>query len=260
MYLKSNDEEVVKQLAVPETLFLLDYVRPDLLLLRVLCRSLVMWDSVQPTAEWIESHVPLMLRACMERLRHAAPPLPGHESESSSESDCDAEAAGAGASNVVEVLVSATADEVRVSSARLVREMFLGIFSDSSSRAGAYASGYRATFIPAHHTRRASCSLHRTPLPSFLPLPLATRSAGAYRRGRDSGDRGLGPCPPGARQRGGGGGGRARIPLRRHRGRPRRARDHHVHAPLHGDARRRGRRRLPHRRRRHGALFIKCSV
>ena len=76
MYLKSNDDEVVKQLAVPETLFLLDYVRPDLLLLRVLCRSLVMWDSVQPTAEWIESHVPLMLRACMERLRHAAPPLP----------------------------------------------------------------------------------------------------------------------------------------------------------------------------------------
>ena len=114
MYLKSNDVEVVKQLAVPETLFLLDYVRPDLLLLRVLCRSLVMWDSVLPNAEWIESHVPLMLRACMERLRHAAPPLPGLESETSSDSDSDSQEDGAGSSNVVEVELPAAADQVRV--------------------------------------------------------------------------------------------------------------------------------------------------
>ena len=108
MYLKSNNEDVVKQLAVPETLFLLDYVRPDLLLLRVLCRSLVLWDSVQPTVEWVESHVPIMLAACVERLRMAAPPLPGLPGDSSTDSD-DSDS-GARPSNVVEVLVPATAD------------------------------------------------------------------------------------------------------------------------------------------------------
>ena len=34
MYLKTNDAAVAERLAVPDTLFLLDYVRPDLLLLR----------------------------------------------------------------------------------------------------------------------------------------------------------------------------------------------------------------------------------
>ena len=89
--------------------------------------------------------------------------------------------------------------------------------------------------------------------PRCAPPPPPPPSAGAHRRGGDSGDRGLGPRPSGARQRGCGSGRRARIPLRRHCGRQRRAHDHGVHAPLHGDARRGRRGRLAHRRRRHSA-------
>jgi hypothetical protein len=36
---------VAARLSVPQTLFLLDYVRPDLLMLRVVARSLVLWTS-----------------------------------------------------------------------------------------------------------------------------------------------------------------------------------------------------------------------
>ena len=45
MFMKSNNAAVAGRLEVPTTHFLLDYVRPDFLLLRVMCRGLVLWDS-----------------------------------------------------------------------------------------------------------------------------------------------------------------------------------------------------------------------
>lgn len=45
------------RLALPDTHFLLDYVRPDLLLLRVVARSLVMWDSVEGSGAWVAAQV-----------------------------------------------------------------------------------------------------------------------------------------------------------------------------------------------------------
>lgn len=47
MYLKTNNETIAAKLQVPETHFLLERVRPDQLLMRVVCRSLVLWDSVE---------------------------------------------------------------------------------------------------------------------------------------------------------------------------------------------------------------------
>lgn len=61
MFLKTNSIAVAERLAVPSTIFLLETMRPDLLLLRVLCRSLILWDSVQPSLSWIHSHVPFVL-------------------------------------------------------------------------------------------------------------------------------------------------------------------------------------------------------
>ena len=46
MYLKTNNQSVAARLNVPETHFMLERVRPDLLLMRVVCKSLVLWDSV----------------------------------------------------------------------------------------------------------------------------------------------------------------------------------------------------------------------
>lgn len=58
LYLQTNDHDAASRLDVPDTTFLLEYVRPDLLLLRVLCRSLIMWDEIFPSQEWIERQIP----------------------------------------------------------------------------------------------------------------------------------------------------------------------------------------------------------
>ncbi|KAI8350725.1 hypothetical protein B0O80DRAFT_124721 [Mortierella sp. GBAus27b] len=62
MYLKTNSKAIAAKLNVPETQFLLDYVNPDLLMLRVICRAIVLWDSIKPTPAWILSQVPEYLK------------------------------------------------------------------------------------------------------------------------------------------------------------------------------------------------------
>ncbi|KAG0261648.1 Anaphase-promoting complex subunit 1 [Mortierella polycephala] len=62
MYLKTNNKSIAAKLGVPETQFLLDYVSPDSLILRVICRSIILWDSILPTEEWVVSQVPDYLK------------------------------------------------------------------------------------------------------------------------------------------------------------------------------------------------------
>ena len=62
MYMKTNDKNVADRLAIPDTHFALDYVRPDFILLRLVARSLVMWDSIEPTEDFILGSLPAILR------------------------------------------------------------------------------------------------------------------------------------------------------------------------------------------------------
>ena len=63
MFMRTNDADVAARLAVPNTRFALDHARPDFILLRVVARSLIVFDSVRPTVEWAESALPPLLRA-----------------------------------------------------------------------------------------------------------------------------------------------------------------------------------------------------
>lgn len=58
MYLKTENERVALSIDMLETRPYLNYVQPHYLLLRVVARSLIMWSTILPTEEWIESHVP----------------------------------------------------------------------------------------------------------------------------------------------------------------------------------------------------------
>lgn len=72
-YLGSGNHAVADWMAPPSTLYLFDSVRPDLLLLRVCARALVLWDEVRPTSEWVEQQVPSTVRRyCLSR------PAPHH--------------------------------------------------------------------------------------------------------------------------------------------------------------------------------------
>ncbi|CAG4961366.1 unnamed protein product [Colias eurytheme] len=58
IYMQSNNQALAEWLEPPSTAYMLDFVRPDLLMLRVISRGLVLWDSIEPTEEWVESQVP----------------------------------------------------------------------------------------------------------------------------------------------------------------------------------------------------------
>ncbi|KAJ5463536.1 hypothetical protein N7475_008480 [Penicillium sp. IBT 31633x] len=62
IFMKTNDSVLAKKIDVPDTTVRFDYVRPDLFLLRTLARHIIMWDSIEPTAEWIIQSLPEVYR------------------------------------------------------------------------------------------------------------------------------------------------------------------------------------------------------
>ncbi|TID29697.1 hypothetical protein CANINC_001710 [Pichia inconspicua] len=58
IFLKTNDTEIAEKLKLPQTLQLLEYIRPDLLTLRCLACNLIMWDQIKPSREFVESQIP----------------------------------------------------------------------------------------------------------------------------------------------------------------------------------------------------------
>ena len=63
IFLKSNNSSVAAQLRLPQTMFALHSVRPDLILLRVVARGLIMWDDVRPTKTWFTSQLTPLMRS-----------------------------------------------------------------------------------------------------------------------------------------------------------------------------------------------------
>uniref|UniRef100_A0A8C8SU53 Anaphase-promoting complex subunit 1 n=1 Tax=Pelusios castaneus TaxID=367368 RepID=A0A8C8SU53_9SAUR len=49
-------------LRAPDTMYLLDFVKPEFLLLRTLARCLILWDDILPNSKWVDSNVPQIIR------------------------------------------------------------------------------------------------------------------------------------------------------------------------------------------------------
>ncbi|WWC63280.1 uncharacterized protein I303_105880 [Kwoniella dejecticola CBS 10117] len=62
MYLKSARKDIVNLISIPHSVFDLDQVRPDLLLLRTYARALILWEEITPTLGWIEDQLPPFIR------------------------------------------------------------------------------------------------------------------------------------------------------------------------------------------------------
>ncbi|KAG9443865.1 hypothetical protein H6P81_015205 [Aristolochia fimbriata] len=69
IFLKTESEEVASRLSIPQTHFSLQYVRPDFIMLRVIARNMIMWSRVFPSRGWIESQIPEIVKAGVERIR-----------------------------------------------------------------------------------------------------------------------------------------------------------------------------------------------
>ncbi|BBN07484.1 anaphase-promoting complex subunit 1 [Marchantia polymorpha subsp. ruderalis] len=78
MFLKTNNKVVAARLAIPDTHFALEYVRPDFILLRLVARSLTLWDSVQATEEWVQAQIPEIVKTAVNTINQvgdtATPP------------------------------------------------------------------------------------------------------------------------------------------------------------------------------------------
>mmetsp|Transcript_13328 Transcript_13328/g.46314 ORF Transcript_13328/g.46314 Transcript_13328/m.46314 type:complete len:1280 (+) Transcript_13328:1580-5419(+) len=66
-FLQTNSASAAARLALPDTHVLLDTVRPDLLMLRVIARGLILWDAVEPTREWVLGQLPAVVRQAVDR-------------------------------------------------------------------------------------------------------------------------------------------------------------------------------------------------
>ncbi|KAL2629518.1 hypothetical protein R1flu_014204 [Riccia fluitans] len=62
MFLKTNNKVVAARLAIPDTHFALEYVRPDFILLRLVAKSLTMWDSIKASEEWVQAQIPEIVK------------------------------------------------------------------------------------------------------------------------------------------------------------------------------------------------------
>jgi len=58
MYHRSENQSVANWMRAPDTQTLLEYVRPDFLILRMLSYGLIMWKEIEASEDWINSHIP----------------------------------------------------------------------------------------------------------------------------------------------------------------------------------------------------------
>ena len=85
IYMKSGNETIASAIALPDTHFLLEYVRPDFLMFRVISRALILWDKVQPTDEWIEAQIPKAANKAYKEMRELAESIQSGGSASKNE-------------------------------------------------------------------------------------------------------------------------------------------------------------------------------
>lgn len=58
MYLRTERRDIADVLALPDTVLALNKIQPSFLLMRTVAKSLILWDSIVPTHEWLSLQVP----------------------------------------------------------------------------------------------------------------------------------------------------------------------------------------------------------
>lgn len=66
MYLRTERQDVADILDIPDTVIGLNRIQPAFLLMRTIARSLIMWNAVEPTVEWLTMQIPPTIKAAIE--------------------------------------------------------------------------------------------------------------------------------------------------------------------------------------------------
>ncbi|EGG02598.1 uncharacterized protein MELLADRAFT_91152 [Melampsora larici-populina 98AG31] len=67
LYLKTGRQEAVTMCEIPQTETRLEYIRPDLLMIRTLAKCLIKWDTIEAEMSWMESLVPKVIIESVRR-------------------------------------------------------------------------------------------------------------------------------------------------------------------------------------------------
>lgn len=58
IYLKTNDKRLSDRITIPDSSYSLGRVRPDHVYLRLITRSLIMWDQIDASLDWVQQSIP----------------------------------------------------------------------------------------------------------------------------------------------------------------------------------------------------------
>lgn len=61
IHLKSNNQQISERIELPQTFHSLEYSRPNDVMLKVLCKNMIMWDNIKATKEWLNSQIPKII-------------------------------------------------------------------------------------------------------------------------------------------------------------------------------------------------------
>jgi anaphase-promoting complex subunit 1 len=66
MYLRTNRQDIADILTIPDTAVALDRIQPSFLMIRSIARSLIMWDVIAPTEDWLTAQVPGAIKRAVD--------------------------------------------------------------------------------------------------------------------------------------------------------------------------------------------------
>ncbi|XP_035908102.1 anaphase-promoting complex subunit 1 [Anopheles stephensi] len=75
MYFATGNEAISRLLEPPTTVYILQFVRPDLLQLRIVARHLIHWERIEATSSWVEQQIPELLRQNISPLEEEDVPM-----------------------------------------------------------------------------------------------------------------------------------------------------------------------------------------
>ncbi|KAJ3503489.1 hypothetical protein NLJ89_g8410 [Agrocybe chaxingu] len=75
MYFRTNKRDIAESITIPDTAIALNSIQPYFLLIRTIARSIIMWDHIKPTNEWLTQQIPLNIRLAIESRTKTGNPI-----------------------------------------------------------------------------------------------------------------------------------------------------------------------------------------
>lgn len=77
--MKTGNEKVASELLPPPNEFLLDYVKPELLMMQAISRNLILWNEIDPSKNWILDQIPNFIRKAVNQGEKRSSELPSND-------------------------------------------------------------------------------------------------------------------------------------------------------------------------------------